>query len=294
MTSDEAWQKYERLLRWRQARPDTIHSYHVALHSLWTHLDGQGIRWDRLTPDDVETWLQGRCKPGKRNSGLKKASGTRHTYGARVATFYREATLQGWITGRNPLAGWRPPRRPGRRPRAVPVPAIAQLLVVVDPRVRMMVLLGYHQALRVGEIVRLRVEDVALGADPPMLRVDGKGGREEWMELSAALVGPLRVWLATRPTSGPLIPNWRFPAEHLSARYASHMLAVVTRPVIGDSGHALRHTAATQLARLTHDPFVVQRALRHSSVAEQAAYVDVELGAALALLPDPLGDGASR
>jgi integrase len=157
-----------------------------------------------------------------------------------------------------------------------------------------MVLLGYHQALRVGEIVRLSVEDVALGADPPMLRVDGKGGREAWMELSGALVGPLRVWLATRPPSGPLIPNWRFPASHLSARYASHMLAAVTRPVIGDSGHALRHTAATQLARLTRDPFVVQRALRHASVAEQAAYVDVELGAALALLPDPLGDGASR
>jgi integrase len=288
MTSDEAWHRYERLLRWRQARPDTIHSYQVALHSLWTYLHGQGVRWDRLTPDDVETWLAGRCQTGKRNSGLQRSKGTRHTYGTRAATFYREATLQGWITGRNPLAGWRPPRRPGRRPRAVPVPAIAQLLIVVDPRIRMMVLLGYHQALRVGEIVRLSVEDVALGADPPKIRVDGKGGREVWMELSGALVGPLRVWLATRPPSGPLIPNWRFPAEHLSARYASHMLAAVTRPVIGDSGHALRHTAATQLARLTKDPFVVQRALRHASVAEQSAYVDVELGAALALLPDPL------
>ena len=61
VTTDEAWQSYERLLRWR-VRPDTIHSYHVALHDLWRHLEQRGIRWDRVTPSDVEAWLGRRCQ----------------------------------------------------------------------------------------------------------------------------------------------------------------------------------------------------------------------------------------
>jgi len=154
----------------------------------------------------------------------------------------------------------------------------------------MMVLLGYFQALRVGEIVRLSVEDLALGADPPMIRIDGKGGKQVWMPLSPALVGPLRTFLLLRPARGPLIPNHRDPDRHLHPKYAAHLLASVMRPVVGDSGHALRHTAARQLRRQTHDPFLVRDALRHAGLGSLEFYTqDPEtLAAALGLLPDPL------
>lgn len=124
-----------------------------------------------------------------------------------------------------------------------------------------------------------------------MLRVEGKGGREDWVPLNPALIPGLRAFLLTRPASGPLIPNLRFPTEHLSPRYAAGLLARAMRPVVGDSGHALRHTAATQLRRLTHDPYLVRDALRHSNLQQQGVYVgaDLELLAdALGKLPDPL------
>jgi integrase len=292
LDADEVWRRYERLLRWRQARPDTIHSYDVALHSLWAHLDGRGVRWDRLTPDDVEEWLAGRCHTGKRNAGKRYSPGTRNKYGARVATFYAQATLEGWIKGRNPLAGWRPPRRPAARRRALKVSAITQLLTELadDRRLAMIVLIGYHQGLRIGEVCRLRVEDIMLDTDPPAIYVQGKGGQDAEMDLSAALIPGLRAWLLTRPASGPLIPNYRFPGEHLSPRYAATLLARAMRPVVGDSFHALRRTTAQQLRILTHDPFLIRDALRHSSLETLDVYVEREpelVAAALGSLPDP-------
>jgi integrase len=281
MTHDDVWEHYERLLRRRRRSEETIDLYRYALHDLWGFLDDRQSDWRAVTPELVDAWLDGRVR----------AEWTRNTYGRVVRRFYACAVSRGWLEGPDPLEDWTPPPAPPPRPRALPLDAIGALLAVVDPRIRMMVLLGYFQALRIGEIVRLSVEDLALGADPPMIRVDGKGGKQTWMPLSPALVGPLRTFLLLRPARGPLIPNHRNPGRHLHPKYAAHLLASVMRPVVGDSGHALRHTTAQQLRRLTHDPFIVKDALRHSSLDMQGAYVgqDLELLAdALGRLPDPL------
>jgi len=280
LPSNDAWAQYARLLRRRHRSQETIDLYRIALNSLWAFLDGQHHDWRHVTPELVDAWLDEQLR----------AEWTRNTYGRVVRRFYTCAVSRGWLDSPNPLEDWTPPPAPPPRPRALPLSAIAELLAVVDPRIRMMVLLGYHQALRVGEIVRLSVEDLAIGADPPMVRVDGKGGKRVWMPLSPALAGPLRAWLVLRPARGPLIPNWRDPDRHLHPKYAAHLLASVMRPVVGDSGHALRHTAAQQLRRLTADPYVVKEALRHSSLDQQLAYVGAEpglLAAALGRLPDP-------
>ncbi len=278
---EQVWDQYVRLLHRRRRSQETIQLYRVALRELWVFLADQHHDWRRVTPELVDAWLDSQ----------PRAEWTRNTYGAVVRRFYACAVSRGWLQGPNPLEDWIPPPAPPPRPRALPLAAIGELLAIVDPRIRMMVLLGYHQALRVGEIVRLSVEDLALGADPPMLRVDGKGGRRVWMPLSPALVGPLRAWLLLRPGAGAaLIPNYRHPDRHLDPKYAAHLLASVMRPVVGDSAHALRHTTAQQLRRLTRDPFLVRDALRHSGLGSLGIYTqDPEsLAAALGLLPDPL------
>lgn len=292
LSDDDVWQAYETLLRRKRRSPATIDLYRTALRALWAFLGRQGRHWAQVTPELVDAWLERTaCKPGKHGAGLPLSEGTRNTYGRDVQRFYAVASKRGWLEGGSPLEDWTPPPPPPSRPRALPVKAIAELLLINDPRIRIMVLIGYHQALRVGEIVKLRVEDLALHADPPMLLVHGKGGRDVWMPLSPGLVPHLRVFLLIRPSQGPLIPNYRDPGRHLDPKYATALLAAAMRPVVGDSGHALRHTAAQQLRRLTRDPFIVRDALRHSSLEMQASYVgaDLELLAgALAKLPDPL------
>lgn len=287
----QVWRAYELLLRRRRRSPETIALYRTVLRDLWDHLAHQGLAWSEVTPELADGWLERACKPGKHGAGLAMQDGTRNTYGRVAKRCYRLFAARGWLQGPNLLEDWSPPSPPPPRPRALPVAEIGRLLLLVDPRIRIMILIGYHQALRVGEMVKLRVEDLALQADPPMVLVHGKGGRDTWMPLSPALVPHLRVFLVVRPERGPLLPNFRSPTEHLTAKYATALLAAAMRPVVGDSGHALRHTAAQQLRRLTHDPFIVRDALRHSSLEQQGAYVgaDLELLAeALAKLPDPL------
>lgn len=291
LSEDDVWGAYETLLRRKRRSPTTIGLYRTALHDLWAFGAKRGLRWWQATPELVDTWLERACKPGKHGAGMPLSEGTRNTYGRDVQRFYAVASKRGWLEGGSPLEDWAPPPPPPARPRALPVAEIGRLLLLVDPRIRLMVLIGYHQALRVGEIVKLSVQDLALHADPPMLLVHGKGGKQVWMPLSPALVGPLRSFMLTRPTQGALIPNFRDPARHLDPKYATALLAAAMRPVVGDSGHALRHTAAQQLRRLTKDPFIVRDALRHSSVDMQSSYVgaDLELLAgALAKLPNPL------
>ena len=288
----DLWRQYARLLRRRRRSEETIRLYDVVLHDLWSYLERVGVRWDHLTPEDIDAWLRRTCHVGKRDAGLPLQRGTLHTYGAIAKRSYRLFAERGWLR-RNPLEDWEPPPRPAARPRALPVSAIGLLLTELaeDRRLTMIVALMYHQALRIGEVVKLSVEDITLITDPPMIHIDGKGGREDWMPLSPALVPALRAYLLTRPKAGPLIPNHRYPTQHLSARYGARLLAAAMRPVVGDSGHALRHTAAQQLRRLTRDPFIVKDALRHATLDMQASYVgaDVELLAdALGRLPDPL------
>jgi integrase/recombinase XerD len=290
LTSGEVWQAYEQLLRRKRDRETTVENYRKILHRLWADLEHDGLQWWQISPEWLDRRLRRPCQPGKRNSGRPLGEGSQHQYHGVAGRFYRTAASRGWIDV-NPLEDAVPPRRPAKRPRALQIRVIADLLLIVDPRIRMMILLAYHQGLRVGEICRLRVEDLAFGADPPMMQVDGKGGNRVWMPMSPALTGPLREWLVQRPAQGPLIPNFRAPDRHLDPAYASHMLAVTMRPLTGDSAHALRHTCAQQLRRLTKDPFVVRDAMRWSSAEMADTYVrqDEELLAdAFAQLPDPL------
>lgn len=291
----DAWRAWLDLMHRRDVSPNTIRLRDLVLHDLWHDLASRGKAWHEVSWQDYQRWLERRCRPGKRNAGGPLSPGSRNTYSRAALCFYRFAAEWGLLEA-NPLAEVAASPRPPIRPRALAINLLTDLVAVVDPRIRMMVLLGYHQALRISEIVRLRVEDLMLHADQPMLLVHGKGGQAAWMPIAASLLPALRAFAATRPPSGPLIPNWRFPGQPLSVGYATRLLAAAMRPVVGDTSHALRHTAARQLRRLTRDPFIVRDALRHASLDMQAAYVgaDLELLAdALARLPNLLDHSSS-
>ena len=112
--------------------------------------------------------------------------------------------------------------------------------------------------------------------------------------LAAPVVEVLRRHLAGLPTTGPLVANRRFPGEHLTREAVSRLLSVHLRGAgVGDTGHALRHTFATELLKAGRGAnlYAVSKALGHSSteVTEQV-YVSSYLGdlaALAALLPDP-------
>lgn len=293
LSNKAVWKRYEQWLLGQPCRAATIRHKRTILRGFWSYLERRKPprAWHEGTPEDLRRWLDQPCQPGGPNAGEARSRNTRASYSRHALVFYRWAT-DARLLARNPFQGVRAERWAARRPRALDLSVVGKLLAELedDRRLHMIAMICYWQALRIGEVARLSVEDIDLHKARPVMRIEGKGGVEEWMEISPGLLGGLRAWLLTRPPTGPLIPNYQCPGRHLDPKYIAHLFAKATRPVVGDSAHALRHTHATELYEATGDIRKVQLALRHASVTSTEGYVKTRPGqllAWLAQLPDP-------
>jgi integrase/recombinase XerD len=139
------------------------------------------------------------------------------------------------------------------------------LAVTVRADDRLMVLLASQCGLRISEIARVRGEDVDLGRRT--LRVSGKGGRDDVLPLSRALVAELEQW----PRRGFLFPGRTGQSVGARLRRLMRRHGIVGRP------HDLRHAYATELVECSNGNIVlVSRLMRHADVSTTMRYVRVE------------------
>lgn len=189
-----------------------------------------------------------------------------------------------WGAGRGLLppgvtAQLRNPRRQRLLPRAQTARQVAQLLAAVpDARGRCIVLLMAQAGLRRAEVAAVTMGDLDLAEGS--LLVHGKGGKERMVWLSDETVAAVRGWLVIRggrpgalicsfEDSRPLTPTW---VGMLVARWMRDA-GLKTMPNDGMSGHALRHSAATNMLRGGANIRVVQEALGHENITTTARYL---------------------
>jgi len=141
--------------------------------------------------------------------------------------------------------------------------------------VRLLVVTG----MRVGELCRLRLDDVA--PDGSVLRVHGKGARDRVAYVTdASLRQELRRIVETRRRAaagaGALFLNRNgAPLRPQSVRAKLKRLAKDAGLGRRVTPHMLRHTAATLLIETGVDIRFVQRLLGHSSIATTEIYTHV-------------------
>ena len=92
---------------------------------------------------------------------------------------------------------------------------------VTEPRFRTVLSLMYHCGLRVGEAVAIAVRDVHGREHPPRLHIrNGKGGKDRFVPIAAAMVEELRRWWAMHRNPKCLFPSpgrgWADRSESLS------------------------------------------------------------------------------
>ena len=169
---------------------------------------------------------------------------------------------------------------------------VATLLKAVQlPRYRTLLGLIYHTGLRVGEAVRIELRDLReTHTDHPRLHVRcGKGGKDRFVPLSAAMVTELRDWWKTHKHPTFLFPGpttgWRErgqPAD-AAARADTHLSvsAVQTtfRLARAASGlpaeatvHTLRHCYATHLLEEGVSLRLISQYLGHVSLDTTVIY----------------------
>jgi integrase/recombinase XerD len=176
------------------------------------------------------------------------------------------------------------PRRK-RLPRALSRDEISFLLLKLrgttysDAMLRVAVRLMVSTGVRVGELCKLRVEDIS--PDGASLRVHGKGSRDRVAYVAdKTFRAELRRLVETRQgtagRSAPLFVNRQgVKLKPQSIRTRLRLAAAEAGLARRITPHMLRHTAATLLIETGVDIRIVQRLLGHSSIATTEIYTYV-------------------
>jgi site-specific recombinase XerD len=159
-------------------------------------------------------------------------------------------------------------------------------------RDRAMLHLCFAAALRVSELVGLRLNDVTLQPQASVL-IHGKGRRQRSLPLWKETTVALRSWLALRPTTAaPELflnargqPMTRAGFEYVLRKHVgtatTHCPSLATKRV---SPHVLRHTAALVALRATKDLRKVALWLGHANMQTTEVYTRVDPSVKLEML----------
>ena len=167
------------------------------------------------------------------------------------------------------------PRKPSKLPEILSREEVARLFAHTGlPRHRVVLMTAYAAGLRVGEVVRLRVQDI--DSDRMTIRVEqGKGAQDRYTLLSPRLLEELRsYWRLEHPYP------WFFPMRKaprpMNYTTAERMYtAAKHRAGIAKAGniHALRHAFATHLLESGTDIHTIQRLLGHHHITSTMRYL---------------------
>lgn len=174
----------------------------------------------------------------------------------------------------NPTLDVPSPRQPRYVPRGVRNPAVGAVLEVCpDARAELIVTLEVQQGLRACEVVGLELGDI--DPDERLMLIRGKGGHERVLPITDETWAALRRYLGEHPAvAGPLVRSYNHPTRRITAKYCSRLVAGWMHTAgLKETGHALRHTAATDMLRNGAHVRDVQQALGHTSLGTTQRYM---------------------
>lgn len=230
---------------------------------------------DLLTADedDIDRWQQSlqRLAPASRVNSI-----------AHVTEYLKWAHREGLI----PAVPTRKLIRP-RLPRGVPRPIsetdLQLAIVTAPPRIRPWLVLAGWAGLRAMEIAGLHRDDVLDAADPPVLRIRGKGNKTRIVPIGGPVVDELRA--VGLPNQGYVFPRHDGGGGPNSAWIISQLANRHLHSMgIQSTLHKLRHRYGTRLYALSQDPRLVQELMGHESPATTAGYVMYSHAAAVVVV----------
>lgn len=144
-------------------------------------------------------------------------------------------------------------------------------------RHRALLMTTYAAGLRVTETCRLKVGDI--DSERMMLRVaNGKGGKDRYTLLSAALLDTLRQYWRTRPSRDWLFPRTDGRQPIGISQVQKMYYAAKRRAGVSKAGgiHGLRHAFATHLLEAGVDIHTIGRLMGHDKITTTARYLHLQ------------------
>lgn len=242
----------------------------------------------KITADDLEAFLARRhARTGKR---LKQ--GTMQAERSYLQTFFKWMKHKKLRKG-NPAKALPKIKMARRKPRPFRIEQVdAMLDTGAYARTRDIIMIAALTGLRLGEIVKIRGEDVDL--EGRVIASVRKGNLEHRVPIQDGLLELVRRYPSRGWWFPSLYPNREFPngGGHILMKSASDAVShAIRRAGITDrnlTGHSLRHYLATTMLREGASLREVQEVLGHASLATTQLYTEVtpeELDTAINLVP---------
>ena len=189
-----------------------------------------------------------------------------------IKFFYDKVLGTPFVTGKLPR-----PKKEQLLPAVLGTDEVRRLLEsVANLKHLALLMLAYSGGLRVGELVRLKADDIDSCRMLIHIR-SGKGRKDRYTVLSAHALVVLRDYVRRFRPSGWLFPGQR-PGSHLSARSVQHIVSDATRRAgirKHVTPHTLRHSFATHLLENGTDLRYIQELLGHKSSKTTERYTHV-------------------
>jgi integrase/recombinase XerD len=179
---------------------------------------------------------------------------------------------------KDPTLGLRQPKLPRQLPRGLHDDQVATVLEGCrDTRERLIVSLMHREGLRAIEVANLELADIDNSERTVIVR--GKGGHERILPVTNGVWAMIETYLAERGTfDGHLIQAYQQSyannGDGITPKYVVRLVGdAFRRAGVQASGHALRHTFATELLKNGANLRDVQTALGHVSISTTQIYL---------------------
>ena len=290
----------EMLAAERGAALNTLEAYRRDLEAFAGFLAGRGKAPERAGSDDIRAFL-GRLA----QAGMAPRTAARRLSALRQ--FYRFLLSEG-LRAEDPSAGVDSPRLGRPLPKILTEAEVGDLLAAAHRsagfapggpdalRLAALVELLYASGLRISELVGLRL--AAAQRDQRLLIVQGKGGKERMVPLSAAARQSLSAYLGVRDrflqtrgkdrggkgSKAVKLPSpWLFPSRSAGGHITRHRVAQLLKDLAREadidpakvSPHVLRHAFASHLLDHGADLRSLQKMLGHADISTTQIYTHV-------------------
>ena len=268
-TSEKSLPFYEtirRELRLRNYSPKTIKAYVSCLRSFVAHFKPRHPR--HLAQSDIRNYLVYLITEKKHSAGT-----VNQVFNA-LRLLYVDLYKKPFVIGALPR-----PQKDSKLPDVLSPVEVKRLFASVDNlKHRTMLMLAYASGLRVGELVRPRIEDV--DGDRGLMHIrTAKGKRDRFTVFPESLRDQLLAYWKqyNLGTSG-----WHFPGYTIDRHLGERSIQAVMERALRQSGikkpvsmHTLRHSFATHLLERGTDLRYIQALLGHQSVRTTEVYTHV-------------------
>jgi len=242
--------------------------YLCSVRKFWTYCEQQKADATFTKTNAVEHYLLYRYKSQK--VSWQTVNGD---YSA-LRLFYKNVLNRVWDLRKLPR-----PRKQKSLPKVIS-PAQVSLLIENGKTFKHKVFftLLYSTGLRLGEALRLRVEDIEV-AKMQVRVLDGKGNKDRFTLLSAETLDLLRFYIrAYRPQGGYLF-NGRYRGKPWAEKGAQGAMRDARRAAKLPefvTAHTLRHCFATHLLQAGTDLVTIQKLMGHKYLKTTARYIHLD------------------